>query len=190
MLTSRATQPIVSPWHHRDPQVSRRDAASEDSPGRELRRRAQAALFRHDGDDVRGARARSRDPVGSDLPVHLEATIFRTRAAADLSPTRSSLEGTQTGDEGCLSFPGIFLPVKRALRCTARAHDLDGRELLATAEGLYARAIQHEIDHLDGKLLVDYAGPVKRRMIKRYMDRREWEVEGQNIRGELDDSPL
>ncbi|MEK6607806.1 MAG: peptide deformylase [Myxococcota bacterium] len=133
--------------------------------------------------------------VGSDLRLFIvEATIAGgTQADAPLifvNPEIVSLEGTQTGDEGCLSFPGIFLPVKRALRCTARAHDLDGCELLATAEGLYARAIQHEIDHLDGKLLVDYAGPVKRRMIKRYMDRREWEVEGQNIRGELDDSPL
>jgi peptide deformylase len=74
-------------------------------------------------------------------------------------------------DEGCLSFPGIYVPIKRSLRARVRALDLDGKEFVAEGEGLYARAMQHENDHLINKLLVDYVGPLKRQMIKRKMER-------------------
>ena len=73
----------------------------------------------------------------------------------------------QTGDEGCLSFPDIFVPVKRGMRAKVRAQDLDGNIFEAEGEGLYARALQHETDHLNGRLLIDQVGPVKRELIKR-----------------------
>jgi len=73
----------------------------------------------------------------------------------------------QTGDEGCLSFPDIFVPVKRGLRAKVRAQDLEGNVFEAEGEGLYARALQHETDHLNGRLLIDQVGPVKRELIKR-----------------------
>lgn len=78
---------------------------------------------------------------------------------------------TETSDEGCLSFPGVYVPVKRALKARTRALGVDGKEFVAEGEGLYARAMQHEIDHLDNRLLVDFVGPVKRQMIKRKMER-------------------
>ncbi len=78
---------------------------------------------------------------------------------------------TETHDEGCLSFPGIFVPVKRGLQARVRALGLDGKEFLAEGEGLYARAMQHEIDHLDNRLLVDFVGPLKRKMIRRKLER-------------------
>jgi peptide deformylase len=77
----------------------------------------------------------------------------------------------ETTDEGCLSFPGVFVPVKRALRARVRAQDLDGNVFTAEGEGLYARAMQHEKDHLDNRLLIDHVGPVKRQMIKRKLER-------------------
>jgi peptide deformylase len=76
-------------------------------------------------------------------------------------------EESQTGDEGCLSFPDIFVPVKRGMRAKVRARDLDGNVFEAEGEGLYARALQHETDHLNGRLLIDQVGPVKRELIKR-----------------------
>jgi peptide deformylase len=82
----------------------------------------------------------------------------------------------QTGDEGCLSFPGIFVPVKRGLRARVRAVDLDGQTFEAEGEGLFARAIQHETDHLNGRLLIDQVGPVKRELIKRRL-RKDLEAE-------------
>ncbi len=78
---------------------------------------------------------------------------------------------TETADEGCLSFPGIYVPIKRSLRARVRATGLDGQEFVAEGEGLFARAMQHENDHLENKLLIDYVGPVKRQMIKRKMEK-------------------
>jgi peptide deformylase len=77
----------------------------------------------------------------------------------------------ESSDEGCLSFPGIYVPIKRSLRARVRATGLDGKEFVAEGEGLYARAMQHEHDHLINKLLIDYVGPLKRQMIKRKMEK-------------------
>jgi peptide deformylase len=88
-----------------------------------------------------------------------------------INPALVSAEGSQVGEEGCLSFPGVFVPVKRAMKCTVRARDLEGREFTATGEALYARALQHELDHCKGRLLIDMVGPVKRRFIKRQMEK-------------------
>jgi len=85
-------------------------------------------------------------------------------------------EEIQTGDEGCLSFPGIFVPVPRGQRARVRAQDVDGATFEVEGEGLLARALQHEIDHLTGRLLIDMVGPVKRQIIKRKM-RKENEAE-------------
>lgn len=74
-------------------------------------------------------------------------------------------------EEGCLSFPSIFIPVKRSLKVRVSALDLDGNPFTLDAEDFYARAIQHENDHLINKLLYDYAGPLKKQMIKRKLDK-------------------
>ena len=83
---------------------------------------------------------------------------------------------SQTGDEGCLSFPGIYVPVKRGMRAKVRAMDLDGNTFEVEGEELFARAIQHESDHLNGRLLIDQVGPVKREIIKRKL-RKDLEAE-------------
>jgi peptide deformylase len=83
---------------------------------------------------------------------------------------------SQTGDEGCLSFPDVFVPVKRGMRARVRARDLDGNVFEDEGEGLYARALQHETDHLNGRLLIDQVGPVKRELIKRKL-RKDAEIE-------------
>jgi peptide deformylase len=85
-------------------------------------------------------------------------------------------EEAQTGDEGCLSFPGIFVPVKRAMTVEVKALDLEGKPFTVVGSGLFARAMQHETDHLAGRLLIDMVGPVKRQIIKRKM-RKDSEVE-------------
>jgi peptide deformylase len=85
-------------------------------------------------------------------------------------------EEQQMGDEGCLSFPGIFVPVKRGQRARVRAQDVDGKTFEVEGEGRIARALQHEMDHLTGRLLIDMVGPVKRQIIKRKM-RKENEAE-------------
>lgn len=87
----------------------------------------------------------------------------------------------ETADEGCLSFPGIYVPIKRALKARVRAMNLDGQIFETEGEGLYARAMQHEGDHLTGRLLVDFVGPLKKEMIKRKLKREaEREDEGES----------
>ena len=82
----------------------------------------------------------------------------------------------QTGDEGCLSFPGVFVPVKRGLRARVKALDLEGKPFEVEGSELFARALQHESDHLIGRLLIDMVGPVKREIIKRKMKKEAAEA--------------
>jgi peptide deformylase len=103
--------------------------------------------------------------TADDLPV-----VFANPELIEIS------EEEQTGDEGCLSFPGIFVPVKRGMRAKIRAQDLEGKTFELEGQGLLARALQHETDHLSGRLLIDMVGPVKRQIIKRKM-RKENEAE-------------
>jgi peptide deformylase len=86
-------------------------------------------------------------------------------------------EEAQTGDEGCLSFPGIFVPVKRGMRARVRALDLEGQPFEIEGDELFSRALQHESDHLIGRLLIDLVGPVKREIIKRKMKKEALEAE-------------
>jgi peptide deformylase len=73
----------------------------------------------------------------------------------------------QDSEEGCLSFPDIYVKVKRPLRCRVRAMGIDGATFEMDGEALLARCMLHENDHLTGKLLVDFVGPLKRTMIKK-----------------------
>ncbi|HLL24501.1 MAG TPA: peptide deformylase [Kofleriaceae bacterium] len=77
----------------------------------------------------------------------------------------------QDSEEGCLSFPEIYIKVKRPLRCRVRAMGLDGVTFEIEGEGLLARCLLHENDHLTGKLLVDFVGPLKRQMIKKKLQK-------------------
>lgn len=80
-------------------------------------------------------------------------------------------EETEIDDEGCLSFPGVFIPIERPVSCVCEAVDLKGNPVRITAEGLFARALQHETDHLDGLLIIDRATPAERRAaLRRYRE--------------------
>ena len=76
---------------------------------------------------------------------------------------------TQVGEEGCLSVPGIYDGVERALAIRVQALDGQGQEREITAEGMLAVCIQHEMDHLMGKVFVEYLSPLKRNRIKTKM---------------------
>ena len=84
-----------------------------------------------------------------------------------VNPQIIKKEGKQTAEEGCLSIPEFRENVSRAAKCTVRAQDLDGNWFEITGEELLARAFQHEIDHLDGKLFISHLSALKRDLIKR-----------------------
>lgn len=82
-------------------------------------------------------------------------------------------EEQQDSEEGCLSFPDIYIKVKRPMRCKVRAMGLDGALFEIEGEALFARCLLHENDHLTGKLLVDFVGPLKRQMIKKKLQKQK-----------------
>ena len=84
-----------------------------------------------------------------------------------INPEIIRLEGKQTGSEGCLSLPEFREEVKRGAKATARAQDLEGKFFEVSGEELLARALQHEIDHLNGKLYISHISALKRDLIKR-----------------------
>ena len=84
-----------------------------------------------------------------------------------LNPAIVDRGGEVTGEEGCLSIPGVFAPVTRAAWVRVEARSVDGQALTINARGLRARVLQHEIDHLDGVLFIDRVDPMVRDRIKR-----------------------
>lgn len=80
-------------------------------------------------------------------------------------------EGSQVYQEGCLSFPGIYADVTRALKVKVKAHDADGNAFIHEAEGPLAVAVQHELDHLAGKVFVDYLSPLKRSLLLKRLEK-------------------
>lgn len=101
----------------------------------------------------------TEDDAPSDLRVFINPEIVAT-------------EGETTFNEGCLSFPGAREDVDRSERVIVRAVDEDGKPFELEADGLLAIAIQHENDHLDGKLMIDHLSVLRRRLLHRAMTKR------------------
>ena len=89
-----------------------------------------------------------------------------------VNPRILAQDGTQTYQEGCLSVPSIFADIDRALTVTVEAEDVEGKTFTLETSDLLAVCIQHEMDHLQGKLFVDYLSPLKREMVRRKLDKR------------------
>lgn len=88
-----------------------------------------------------------------------------------INPEILQRDGVEEMEEGCLSVPGYYDKVQRAERIKVRALDRDGNRFELDADGLLAVCIQHEIDHLDGKLFVDYLSSMKRQRIKKKLEK-------------------
>jgi len=98
--------------------------------------------------------------------IVIDASETRNELLVLINPEIVGSEGVQYREEGCLSVPGIYEPVERAERVTVRALGLDGGSFTLVAENLLAVCIQHEMDHLDGKVFVDYLSRLKQQRIK------------------------
>jgi peptide deformylase len=90
-----------------------------------------------------------------------------------INPQILSHSGEQNHEEGCLSVPGIYASVKRAENVTVKAQDADGKSFEEQLEGLHAVCVQHEMDHLIGRLFVDYLSPLKRNMVRKKLEKQK-----------------
>ena len=110
--------------------------------------------------------------AASQVDVHkrfmvIDVSEDRSRPMVVANPEIVASEGGQVYQEGCLSVPGIYADVTRADTITVRFLDRQGQPQELTTDGLLAVCIQHEMDHLVGKLFVDYLSPLKREMVKK-----------------------
>lgn len=105
--------------------------------------------------------------------VVIDISETRNQLQVFINPEILSREGEQEREEGCLSVPGIYEPVIRANRIHVRALDRDGKSFELEAEGMLATCIQHEIDHLDGKVFVDYLSRLKQTRIRKKLEKQQ-----------------
>jgi len=101
-----------------------------------------------------------------DVPLEDETRARHTI----VNPTIVSRSGSETAEEGCLSIPGIYEDICRSSALEVTGQDEHGRPLTIEAKGFLARAIQHEVDHLDGVLFVDRLSPLKRQFLKKSLE--------------------
>lgn len=99
--------------------------------------------------------------------VVLDVSEARNEPHVLINPEILTREGSEIGDEGCLSVPGVTEGVPRAARVRVRALDAAGQPVEFDADGLLGVCIQHELDHLEGKLFVDYLSEMKRQRLKK-----------------------
>ena len=103
--------------------------------------------------------------------IVLDVSDSRDQPLVLINPELLKLEGSGPGEEGCLSLPGVYEKLSRATHIRVRALGRDGAPFEMDADGLLAVCIQHEMDHLEGKLFVDYLSELKRQLIRRRLEK-------------------
>jgi peptide deformylase len=116
--------------------------------------------------------------AATQVNVHQRVIVIDLSESKDhplclINPEITASDGVEEMEEGCLSVPGVFEKVRRADRISVRALDRDGAPLAFAAEGLLAVCIQHEMDHLEGKLFIDYLSELKRGRIRKRLHKQE-----------------
>lgn len=105
--------------------------------------------------------------------IVVDASETRDQLLVLINPEILVREGVQYREEGCLSVPGIYEPVERAESVTVRALGLDGQPFTLSAESLLAVCIQHEMDHLEGRVFVEYLSRLKQQRIKAKLQKQQ-----------------
>jgi peptide deformylase len=129
-----------------------------------------------------------------DLPyrlfvLNLEGDPNKGEEHVFINPEISKRHGMVEAEEGCLSFPEIYAPVRRSEKVTLSAYNLEGQELNYELTGLFARAAQHEYDHLDGVLFIDRLTPAAMLSVKQKLLDLELQFEGDRQRGVIPEDP-
>ena len=105
--------------------------------------------------------------------VVIDLSAERDTSMVLVNPEILAAEGSEESLEGCLSVPGVYDTVERATQIRYRYQDVDGKFIEQSTSGLMAICLQHEIDHLDGKLFIDYLSPLKRKRIRKKAGKQE-----------------
>lgn len=116
--------------------------------------------------------------AATQVNVHLRIVVIDISTEKDqplclINPVITAKDGIEQHEEGCLSVPGVYEIVERAEHITLSALNRDGEEFTMEADDLLAVCIQHELDHLLGKLFVDYLSPLKRNRIRKKLEKHQ-----------------
>jgi peptide deformylase len=125
-----------------------------------------------------------------DLPLRLFiCNLTATRGEGEehvfVNPVLSRHKGTAEREEGCLSFPGLYAPVRRPDTVRLQAYSLDGKEIELELDGLLSRVVQHEVDHLDGVLFTDRLSPTHELNVRPVLEEFELEFKSRRQAGEI-----
>lgn len=130
--------------------------------------------------------------------VNLPYRLFVMNLSADpaepeeehvfINPVLSRPKGSEEAEEGCLSLPGLYAPVRRPAQISINAYNLEGEEVSARLEGLAARVVQHETDHLDGILFIDRLSPTVRMALQEPIKEFEIIYHSKQSRREIPDN--
>jgi peptide deformylase len=153
---------LLAILHYPDPRLHRRaePVAQVDDRIRQLIRDMAETMYAAPGIGLAATQVDVHERV-----IVIDASEDHTDLRAFINPVILEAEGEAETEEGCLSVPGVFDKVRRAERVKVRALGVDGEPFVLEAEGLLAVCIQHEIDHLEGKVFVEYLSRLKQQRI-------------------------
>ena len=125
-----------------------------------------------------------------DLPLRLFVINLSGKAGEGeelvfINPVLSSPKGSEEAEEGCLSFPELYGPVKRPKQITVNAYNLKGEEIRARLDGMLARAVQHEADHLDGVVFTDRMSATAAAQVQPVLEEFELNFHSRRRTGEI-----
>ena len=156
--------------HFPDPRLRKKAVAitSVDEAIRELAHAMLETMYEENGIGLAATQVNvQKRLVVMDLSEERNEPLFL------VNPEVLATEGSEEMQEGCLSVPGFYDTVERAERIRFRYQTLDGEVVERDADGLLAVCVQHEIDHLNGKLFIDYLSPLKRQRIRKKLEKQE-----------------
>jgi peptide deformylase len=116
--------------------------------------------------------------AATQVNIHRQLLVLDVSETQDqprvyINPRILHSEGSETCEEGCLSVPGVYAEVERPEKIRISAQDRDGKIFEENLEGMHAVCLQHEMDHLKGKLFVDYLSPLKQRMVRKKLEKQK-----------------
>ncbi len=155
--------------HFPDPRLRKkaRPVAGVDAGIRQLSQDMLETMYAENGIGLAATQVNVQQRV-----VVMDLSAEKNAPVTLVNPEILEKSGTEEMEEGCLSVPGFSDLVRRAEKITCRYLNLDGESVEEEADGLRAVCIQHEIDHLDGKLFIDYLSPIKKRRIRKKVEKQ------------------
>ena len=161
--------PRLTVLHFPDPRLRKkaRPVAAVDAKVRQLAGDMLETMYAENGIGLAATQVNVQQRI-----VVMDLSEQRNEPLALVNPEVTQRAGTEEMEEGCLSVPGYTDLVQRAEKISYRYLNLDGEEVEAEADGLRAVCIQHEIDHLNGKLFIDYLSPIKRQRVRKKIEKQ------------------